>query len=195
MIVIDGHNLIPKIPGLSLSDLDDEQSLIDLLQRFSRQRKGSARRIEVFFDRAPAGKAGARSYGSLMAHFVKEGKTADEAIRQFITGLGKSARGVTVVSSDRQVQVNARALHAAVLSSDEFARQLSSLIEPGSPPASSSARPSEPRLEEWYEIFKIDPSQAERPIEPPPAEKKPRVGRGKKPDAQRPHHGFPKKKT
>ena len=27
--IIDGHNLIPKIPGIDLQDLDDEQKLID----------------------------------------------------------------------------------------------------------------------------------------------------------------------
>jgi hypothetical protein len=35
--------------------------------------------------------------------------------------LGKSAKNLTVVSSDRQVQVEARAVHAAVLSSESFA--------------------------------------------------------------------------
>ncbi len=196
MIVIDGHNLIPKVPGLSLRDLDDEQILIDLLQRYIRQGRGAkggaksgvSKRIEVFFDRAPVGKAGVRSYGSLVAHFVQQGKTADEAICQFLSGLGKSARNVSVVSSDRQVQANARALHANVLSSEDFARQLAALPAQPDQPAQVNA-PLAP-LDEWYEIFNIDPAQAERPIEPPRAEKKP----VRKSPAKRPHHGFPKKK-
>lgn len=192
MLIVDGHNLIPKIPGLSLSDLDDEQSLIDLLQRYARQRRGAkgggaARRIEVFFDRAPVGQAGTRSYGSLVAHFVQAGKTADEAIRQFISGLGKSARNVTVVSSDRQVQANARALHAAVIPSDVFARELTAL--PEQPPASAPQNAPSAPLDEWYQIFNIDPDQADRPIEPPRAEKK----SNRKPSGNRPHHGFPKR--
>jgi len=191
MIVVDGHNLIPKIPGLSLSDLDDEQSLIDLLQRYARQGRsakgGASKRIEVFFDRAPVGKAGVRSYGSLAAHFVQEGKTADEAIRQFLSGVGKSARNVTVVSSDRQVQANARALHASVLSSEDFARQLAAL--PAQSDSLAQGRAPAARLDEWYEIFNIDPAQAERPIEPPRAEKK----TARKLPGKRPHHGFPKR--
>ncbi|MBP1702274.1 MAG: hypothetical protein H6Q38_1381, partial [Chloroflexi bacterium] len=38
--IVDGHNLIPKIPGLSLRAIDDEMQLIELLQEFCRvQRK------------------------------------------------------------------------------------------------------------------------------------------------------------
>ena len=29
--VVDGHNLVPKVPGMSLSDPDDETKLISLL--------------------------------------------------------------------------------------------------------------------------------------------------------------------
>lgn len=196
MLIIDGHNLIPKVPGLSLSDPDDEQNLIDLLQRYARHRRGAPKRIEVFFDRAPLGRAGVRSYGRLVAHFVQEGKTADEAIRQFVTALGKSARNVTVISSDRQVQAGARELRAAVMSSEDFARQLANLSPTGLPESGlpveggSAASPSTP-LDEWYQVFQIDPDQADRPIEPPRVEKR----SARKPAGKRPHHGFPKKKT
>ena len=37
--LIDGHNLIPKIPGMSLRMEDDEQELIQLLQDFSRYKR------------------------------------------------------------------------------------------------------------------------------------------------------------
>ena len=50
--IIDGHNLIPNIRGLTLSDLDDEQALIDLLTPFLRAKKS---RAMVFFDRAGTG--------------------------------------------------------------------------------------------------------------------------------------------
>ena len=56
--LIDGHNLIPRIPGLSLKDLDDETALIQILQRFA-ARQGS--RVDVFFDRAPPGQADSKS--------------------------------------------------------------------------------------------------------------------------------------
>jgi hypothetical protein len=119
--LIDGHNLIPKIPGLELSEPDDETQLIELLQVFCRvQRK----QVEVFFDNAPVGQPRARKYGLVTARFARSGQTADDLIRQYLQRLGNSARNWTVVSSDGQVQVAARAVRAQVLSAEAFARLL-----------------------------------------------------------------------
>jgi hypothetical protein len=50
--IIDGHNLIPRIPGIELDDLDDEKELIKLLQGFlSRANK----KAHLYFDRASTG--------------------------------------------------------------------------------------------------------------------------------------------
>jgi len=35
-IVIDGHNLIPKVPGIQLSDPDDENKLIQMVSEYCR---------------------------------------------------------------------------------------------------------------------------------------------------------------
>jgi predicted RNA-binding protein with PIN domain len=119
--LIDGHNLIPKIAGFSLEEMDDEQRLIALLQTFSRQQR---KRVEVFFDQAPPGMAGTRRYGVVTAHFVRQGLTADEAIIRRLKSLGNDASNWTVVSSDHHVQSAARAHKARVVSSETFARQL-----------------------------------------------------------------------
>ena len=58
--IIDGHNLIAKIEGLSLSMPDDEQRLIELLNRYGELRR---HKLEVYFDGAPVGQAGIRNYG------------------------------------------------------------------------------------------------------------------------------------
>ena len=47
MIIVDGHNLIPKIKGLSLKMLDDESELIQILQEYARLTR---KKIEVYFD-------------------------------------------------------------------------------------------------------------------------------------------------
>ena len=198
MLVIDGHNLIPKIPGWSLGAVDDEEQLIQVLQRFSRVKRKA---VQVFFDGAPVGQAGTRAYGMVTAHFVQAGKTADEAIHQYLVRLKKGAKNVTVVTSDRMVQVNARALGAGVLPSEDFARQLIDLgAELDFQAAKARSRPrkgpetSQPaagsNLDHWYDLFHIDPTQAEKPIEmkPTPAKSVP-----KKPKTSRKHHGFDKK--
>jgi uncharacterized protein len=97
---------------LNLSDPDDEVKLIQLLQEYCRLRRKTA---EVFFDRAPVGRAGVQQYGLVRAHFVREGTTADAAIMAYLKKLGKRAKNTTVVSSDRQVLAAARAAHAGVM--------------------------------------------------------------------------------
>ena len=181
MYIIDGHNLIPKLPGGSLRDIDDEERLIDLLQAFSRVRR---RQVEVFFDGAPPGQAGARRFGSVVARFVEARLTADDAIRRSLEQMKGRARNVTVVSSDRQVQANARALHASVISSEDFARQLQSGISsqavaypggesrPGRKPGSGAPSMSQQELENWMNILGIDPADVDKPIEPPPPRRK-----------------------
>src|SRR5512140_382011 len=87
--LIDGHNLVPKIPGMSLEDVDDEQRLLGMLGEFCRKTRKQA---EVFFDNAPPGGVRARNLGLLIARFIRQGMTADEAIRQRLQRLGREAR-------------------------------------------------------------------------------------------------------
>jgi phosphoglycerate dehydrogenase-like enzyme len=86
--LIDGHNLIPHVRGLSLSDLDDEAALIELLKQFGQQRQ---KNIEVYFDGAPPGFARQRRFGRVTAHFVPRASSADAAIEQRLVALGRGA--------------------------------------------------------------------------------------------------------
>lgn len=119
--IIDGHNLIPHFPGLHLADIDDEDALIRHLQAFHRV---SRRSIEVFFDNAPAGHSGKQRKGTIKVHYVRSGMTADAAILKHLKDLGKGAKNVTVVSSDRQVMAGARSYHAEVKDSATFVREV-----------------------------------------------------------------------
>ena len=130
--LIDGHNLIPKIPGFSLAEIDDDMRLIELLQEFCRRQGKEAL---VFFDNAPAGAPPARKFGRLTAYFVRAGMSADQAILNRLKRLGGEARNWSVVSSDLSVKAAARAAHARVLSSEEFARLLVSALEADGTPA------------------------------------------------------------
>jgi predicted RNA-binding protein with PIN domain len=153
--LIDGHNLIPHISGLSLRQQDDEMRLLDLLQTFSRELRGQ---IEVFFDGAPPGWAGTRGYGSISAHFVQKGITADDAIRKRLDQIPNGS-GVTVVSSDRQVQAEARNHRAEVISSRDFAGKIS-VQKPVQQKRKKDApsKLSEEEIDEWLQLFKEDDS-------------------------------------
>jgi uncharacterized protein len=152
LYLIDGHNLIPKIRGMSLRAIDDEEQLIELLQAFQRVMRT---KVEVFFDNAPAGQARTKRYGNVTAHFVRQGQPADEAILQRLHRLGNDARNWCVVSSDRHVQTQAHALQAQVLSSDDFSLRLEETLREAPPgPAGSQGKLGEAEVEEWLKIFK-----------------------------------------
>ncbi|RPI88441.1 MAG: hypothetical protein EHM41_01395 [Chloroflexi bacterium] len=151
--LIDGHNLIPQIPDLSLEAIDDEKDLIFLLQEFCRVRPKN--KIHVYFDKAPAGMPLARSFGSVTAHFVRSNRTADEAIAAKIHKLGKEARNWTVVSSDRQVQTAAKSRGAIVLSSETFSNELINTIRPQPHKKQQHDIEISPEeVDEWLKIFR-----------------------------------------
>ena len=146
--LVDGHNLIPKV-GLRLDSIDDEMELIAILQEFCRLEQ---RQVEVFFDGAPANKAGTRKLGTVTAHFVRLGDSADHAIRNRLKRLGRSAKNWTVVSSDRQVQADARAVYAEVTSSDAFAAMLKQARNTA--PKPNTERGLSPKeVEDWLKLF------------------------------------------
>jgi predicted RNA-binding protein with PIN domain len=149
--LIDGHNLIPKL-GLRLDSIDDEMEMIAILQEFCRLDR---RQVEVYFDGAPPPQAGTRKLGSVTAQFVRLGATADNAIRSRLKKLGRSAKNWTVVSSDRQVQAEARAVHAQVISSEAFAQRLLQARD-SAPKSAQDRKLSSKEVEEWLNIFKRD---------------------------------------
>jgi uncharacterized protein len=152
--LIDGHNLIPKISGLSLRQMDDEQALLELLQEFCRRQR---KQVEVFFDNAPPEMARTRTFGtSLLARFVRRGTTADSAIHKRLEALGKAARNWIVVSSDQAVQSGAREVQARVMPSEAFAELLQdslreTRLDQGKK-TESGLSPEE--VDEWLKIFK-----------------------------------------
>jgi predicted RNA-binding protein with PIN domain len=152
--IVDGHNLIPKVPGLNLQDMEDELQLVELLQEFCRVNR---KKVEVYFDNAPPGGMEVRKFGSVIARFIRQGGTADQAIMNKLKRLSGEARNWTVVSSDREVQAAARKVRAKVLTSEVFARQLQSDLEGAesvSNDVDKSLSPDE--LQDWMKLFGVD---------------------------------------
>lgn len=147
--LIDGHNLIPKL-GLRLENPDDEMELIRFLQDFARVKR---QQVEVYFDGAPAGQAGTRRVGTLRAHFIARGQTADSAIRARLKSMGGDTKNWTVISSDREVQNSAKAHQAAFFSSEEFSIMLRTALSAASNTGSEERRISSKEVEEWLKIF------------------------------------------
>ena len=152
MIFIDGHNLIPKIRGISLNMLDDEMALIRVLSEYARLAR---KKLDVYFDNAPFDKAGTRKYGSITAHFVREGDTADEAIIRRVRNMKQKARNVKVISSDQHIQRQVQACQATTMSSDDFAKEIEKTLSAS--PSGGKPDPnhqSEGEIEQWLQLFK-----------------------------------------
>lgn len=147
--LIDGHNLIPKI-GLHLENPDDEMELVRFLQEFARIKR---QQVEVYFDGAPAGYAGTRKLGTVKAHFISRGQTADSAIRARLDTMGNSAKNWTVVSSDHEVQRAARVHQAQPITSEEFVRQLRVALSSKSKTDNDTRQMSKSEVDEWLKLF------------------------------------------
>jgi len=152
MYIIDGHNLIPKIPGMTLSEIDDELHLVQLLQTFCRVK---GKNLDVYFDKAPVGSAGKRKYGRVTAYYVSSSITADQAIKNRLARTGRAAKNDVVVSSDREVQQSARYYRAKVMPSEEFARLLVQVLEGSDENVIESLAPniSDSEIEEYLRLF------------------------------------------
>ncbi len=151
--LVDGHNLIPKVPGLSLQAEDDELQLIDFLQNCARVKR---RKFEVYFDRAAIGKAGTKKFGLITAHFVRQESNADQAIRQRLERAGKESRNYCVISSDRAVQNSAFLHHAQYIASDDFASEMIAAFRlAGKHPRDKANNLSAEDTEMWMKIFNI----------------------------------------
>lgn len=150
--IIDGHNLIPHVPGLSLHAIDDEMQLVELLQEFCRL---SQQQVEVFFDNAPPVQPRLRRFGRLTAYFVPAGQTADQAIQRKLARLGRAARNWRVVSSDKAVQAEASSRHAQVVSSADFVHLMQQTLVKSSVEneLQDSKTISEAELQEWLTLF------------------------------------------
>ena len=156
---IDGHNLIPKVNGIRLSDDNDEQELLERLQEYARLTR---RKCTVFFDKAPDSKTRDTTYGTLHVVHVTHLIKADEEIIARVNRLGKNcAKDVTVVSSDQHVQWQSHMAGALTMPSDKFAAEMNRTFSSG--PAVRKIRKQEMHIEpklsrkevdEWLEIFK-----------------------------------------
>lgn len=151
--LVDGHNLIPHVPGISLKDAEDELALIGWLQDFARE---GQTRIEVFFDQAPPSKTGSRTFGRVKAHFVRQGTTADKMIISRLRRMGKEAKNWTVVTSDREIIAETRALRGKTLSAGDFASHLLASNRSSGSAVDKRADPdiSPQDVEYWIDQFK-----------------------------------------
>ncbi len=147
--LIDGHNLIPAL-GLRLDDPNDEAQLIALLRRFTAR---TGKPVTVYFDRRAPGASQPPDAGGLTIRFISRPATADSAIRRHLARLRAQAPNWTVVTSDREVQSQARLAGAGVLSAPAFARRMQATGQAGPAGEKPEVRLTEAELIELEREF------------------------------------------
>ena len=149
--LIDGHNLIPHIRGLSLDQIDDEMALIDVLEHyFQRIRKKAI----IYFDHAQIGGEQDIKRAFLKVYFVRPPAIADDAILRHLKKLRGDAKNWVVVSSDQYVQRGAAKMGAQVLSSAEFAKLLDQQADTTDTSGSKPAKENpDDDIDQWLRAF------------------------------------------
>ena len=148
--LIDGHNLIGQTRGLRLSDPDDEQHLIELLRAYL-VRVG--KKATVIFDKGLPGGATRWSNSVLEVRFAPAPKTADDLIRARLRA-EPNPRGLTVVTSDRELGAAAQQVGARVVKSAAFAREMESKPESDKASKDKESGLSAEEAAAWEEVFK-----------------------------------------
>ena len=146
-LLIDGHNLIGRLPDLRLDDPDDEAKLVMRLRAYSARTR---KRVTVVFDRGlPGGRSRELSGAGVEVIFAAAGHTADGILRERIRR-ARDPRGLTVVTSDREIIAAAQARGARVMRSEEFSARLSA---PAPDRVEDDVRLSPEEVEEWLKLF------------------------------------------
>jgi predicted RNA-binding protein with PIN domain len=150
--LIDGHNLIAKLPDISLDDPEDEAKLVLRLRSWAAASR--KRRITVVFDQGlPGGEARRLSTGSVKVLFASAGRTADSILVSRIQRV-RDASAYTLVSSDRFVRAAATARQMPQLSAEDFAGKLSHVgHDSDSAKIRRERELNDEEVAEWLQIF------------------------------------------
>jgi hypothetical protein len=154
-ILIDGHNLIGQMPGLSLQDPHDEEKLVTLLRSYQ-ARTGKA--VTVVFDPGGGVLAQTQRIGGVEVVFASPSSTADAVITRRVRA-SRNPRGWLVVTSDQQLAGTVSRHGARVQSAATFAAQLDRPTE--APPEWREKEPLSDEVEAWLSLFENRAQQGE----------------------------------
>ena len=146
--LIDGHNLIGRLPDLCLDDPDDEAKLVARLRAYCAR---TGKHVTVVFDRGLPGGRSELSGGGVKVIFASAGRTADGILCERIRR-ARDPRGLTLVTSDREVIATAQSRGAGVMRSEEFATRLAA-SRTGKVEVEKDVHLSVKEVEEWLQIF------------------------------------------
>ncbi len=149
--LVDGHNLMGQIPGLTLANPEDRQRLVQRLCSFARAR---GCRITIIFDgEPPKGWRSDAALGDVRARHPGRGRSADEVILDAIHRSSAPA-DITLVTSDRSLAEKARHLGARGIPGTRFLRMMGEVARGEAGAAEEKpGPPAQDELDGWLEEF------------------------------------------
>ncbi len=147
MVLVDGHNLIGRMPGPGFRD--EAASRAALLERLAAWASGRGEPVTVVFDGDRPGGPGTDRFGPLRVVYAPAGRSADDEILRRVERRG--GRGVTVITSDRGLADRARARGARVEPCEAFLRRVAPARP--DPPGEDKPEPVPDEVEYWLRVF------------------------------------------
>lgn len=149
-LLIDGHNLIAKLPDLHLDDPDDEVQLVERLRRYQAH---TSKRLTVFFDAGlPGGPDWDLSTSKVRVIFASAGGSADKLIMRRVRR-SRDSKGLIVVTSDEKIIAAVERNGARAVHSESFAAELEALSASTASDAASDVHLSPSEVNEWLALF------------------------------------------
>lgn len=145
MFLIDGHNLLGRTPGLSLSR--EEEGREEIVRALGARGGKGGRRTVVVFDGNRPGAAREERVGGLTVVYSPAGRSADDEILR--RAGAADPRGVTVVTSDLGLAQRAKWAGCQVESCECYRKRLAPRRAPV--PDKPEAAPGD--VDEWLAAF------------------------------------------
>jgi len=152
--IVDGNNVMGQTPGWHRDKQAARLRLLEAISLFARIKKA---RVTVVFDGAPDSRVPEGStFRGVKIAYARKGSDADHRIEQMVES-SRDRRGLTVVTSDRRLAIEVRAIGASTIRSGEFRK----LIEATVHSAPSAEDGEEFQLEDvnsWMRYFGVSPN-------------------------------------
>ena len=156
--IVDGNNVMGQTPGWHRDKDAARDRLLTKLARFARSRQA---RVTVVFD-GPA--SGAYPEGSafhgVRILYAERGSDADTRICGLVES-SADARGLIVITSDRELASLVHARGARVIRSGEFRRQMEAAARPADDSGGTQEGCDDGSLSDWMRYFGALPEDDE----------------------------------
>jgi predicted RNA-binding protein with PIN domain len=151
--IVDGNNVMGQTVGWHRDKSGARRRLLEQLAEFARLKKA---RVTVVFDGSPdRDLPDAAGFRGVKVLFAERNSDADTRIKRLVENAADK-RGLTVVTSDRQLAFAVRACGAAVVRSGEFRKQMEMTIQTAPKPEDGETDKIDD-LNSWLRYFGATP--------------------------------------